>query len=78
MSMGSRRTRKEQRWRRRRTELREMASTPAARNLFLFIALFCSYGAAFIFALAGKWSLATLLFVLGSIIGGAIWIGQEP
>jgi hypothetical protein len=57
--------------------MRERAPSPAIRNLFLFIALFGSFGGALYFALAGKWSLTTLLFVLGWIFGGAIWIGQE-
>ncbi len=56
--------------------LRELAKRPAVQSLFLFIALFCSYGMALIFALAGKWLVATLLFVVGSISGLAIWIGQ--
>jgi hypothetical protein len=43
----------------------------------LFIVLFGSYGMALIFALSGQWTLATLLFVLGSISGVAIWIEQK-
>ncbi len=77
MSMGSRKTRKEQRSRRRRAKLRELASHPAAQSLFLFIALFGFYGMALIFALAGQWTLATLLFVLGSISGVVIYIEQK-
>ena len=76
MSMGSRKTRQERRSQRRRAELREWAEEPAVQTLFLFIALFGFYGMAFIFALAEKWSLATLLLVLGSIVGIAIWIRQ--
>ena len=76
MSMGSRKTRKERRSRRRRAELRELAENPAVQTLFLFIALFGSYGMALIFALAGMSSLATLLLVLGSIVGVSIWIRQ--
>ncbi len=78
MSMGSRKTRQERRSRRRRAELKGLTRKPTVRNLFLFVALFSSYGAALISALAGKWSLATLLFVLGSVSGGAIWIRQKP
>ena len=77
MSMGSRKTRKERRSRRRRAELRDLLSHPAARSLFLFIALFGSYGMALIFALAGQWTLATSLFVLGSISGVAIYVEQK-
>ncbi len=77
MTMGSRKTRKERRSRRRRAELRELASHPAAQSLFLFIVLFGSYGMALIFALSGQWTLATLLFVLGSISGVAIWVEQK-
>ena len=77
MSMWSRQTRKKLRSRRRRAELRQLAASPTARTLFLFIALFGSFGVALIFALAGKWSLATLLYVLGWISGGAIWIRQK-
>ena len=76
MSMGSRKTRKERRSRRRRAELREVAEEPAVRTLFLFIALFSSYGMALIFAIGERWSLATLLVILGSIVGVAIWIRQ--
>lgn len=76
MSMGSRKTRKERRSRRRRAELREFAENPTVQTLFLFIALFGSYGMALTFALAGKWSLATLLLMLGSIVGIVIWIRQ--
>ncbi len=78
MSMWSRQTRKKRRARRRRAELREFAASPTARTLFLFIALFISFGVALIFALAGKWSLAALLYLLGWISGGAIWIKQKP
>ncbi len=78
MSMWSRQTRKKRRSRRRRAELRELAASPTARTLFLFIALFSSFGVALIFALAGKWSLAALLYLLGWISGGAIWIKQKP
>lgn len=76
MSMGSRNTRKERRSRRRRAALRELAENPAVQTLFLFIALFGSYGMALIFALAEKWSLSILFLVLGSSLGVAIWIRQ--
>jgi hypothetical protein len=78
MSMWSRQTRKKRRRRRRRAEFRELAASATARTWFLFIALFSSIGMALIFALAGKWSLAALLYVLGWISGGAIWIKQKP
>ncbi len=77
MSMWSRQTRKKRRSRRKQAELKELAASPAARTLFLFITLFGSFGGALIFALAGRWSLATFLFVLGWISGGAIWIRQK-
>ncbi len=77
MSMGSRKTRKKRRSIRKRAELRELAANPVARNLFLFVTLFGSYGMALILALVEAWSLAAILFVLGSIAGGAIWIGQQ-
>jgi hypothetical protein len=78
MSMWSRQTRKKRRSRRRRAELQELTASPAARTLYLFIALFSSFGVALIFALAGMWSLAALLYLLGCISGGAIWIKQKP
>ena len=78
MSMWSRQTRKKRRSRRRRAELQELTASPAARTLYLFIALFSCFGVALIFALAGKWSLAALLYMLGWISGGAIWIKQKP